>query len=595
MLKKISFTNFRGQTATHAVFPTSKIRGRTGGGKSTIKEAISFLFSGSDISGSRAPVHMISKGQDKLLVTIETEKATLERSLTQKKNSNFKLTRAGVSSVISQTDMAKMLGSPELFLSVFSSGYFLTLPDAKKEAVLHEILPVVDRYEILQSLVDFPLTDAHRGICKLNDKRADLCAAEVADQRRKLQSDHDQKVGRLEEIKRASDPGSPPSKPELEEAELLKQESLKSQWESFSKALTDVKIQKDMREAQIKRNKEVKDKRAQIESQLSGLVEVKITSPIEDIRKEKYAEVEKLKSDFGPINFPVPPSSQSLPDSERCPTCGQVVGAKHRESIKTLNDKAAAAYDAMRIAAEEKQAEFNSKLDSINKHYEEALERTRELLNHNVKVGAMRESLERELKGLVEGVVPDELKAPMPPQEEYDAIRERQLRSAVAGYDANLAIYKESLERFNQSKSSAAELAGEISCLEGAIARLHALERACKEVPQRELERQSELLAMRDYDLVLAPTIDLYEKKTGLPYSSLSDGEKIRAATHLSLKLNSLIKKKPINMVFIDNADLLDKAAWQDLIEYCVQSGVQLFFACVDEKAEKAYVENANF
>jgi len=594
MLKKIGFTNLRGQTNTHQAYKINKVRGRTGGGKSTIKEAISFLFSGADSFGGRAPTHLISSGEDKLKVRIETERAVLERSLTVKKNSTFKLERAGVSNQIAQKDIERLVGSSDLFLSIFSAGYFLTLPEARKAGILHELLPAIDRYEILQEMLDFELTDAHKGICKINDKRADLCASEVAEQRRVLKSTLDYKKGTLSELEKKKHPGNPPVKPEAEEAELKKQESLRSQWETYRTDMAAYEANKKVRDSALKKNKTLQKKKDEIDKQISGLQVVEVKETNEDIKnryKPMLDDVAKQKAD---IVFPPAFSEQSLPDSERCPTCAQIVGTKHKESIKILNEQKRKEYEDAYADARSNHDHLTEISKKILKEMEDAIEAIRSANDHNRNVTSMKESLEREKQSLVEEIVPDAVKTPKEPLEEYNEERTTELRGVLSRYNTDLAIYEKELNQFDKAGGEKEQLAGEISSLDGAVGRLYALEQACKEVPQRELKRQAELLSMKEYVLSLEPRINLYHKETKLPYESLSDGEKIRAATHLSLKLNSLIRKNPINMVFVDNADLLDKIAWQDLIEVCVQSGIQLFFACVDEKAEKAYIENIN-
>jgi hypothetical protein len=160
MILTLSLEDFRGKTTTYTFGRVNNLYGRNEAGKSSVREAIAFLFTGADSAGNRAPVHLISWGSEVTKVSVQTEKASIQRTLTRKKNSSIRLVRGDVPLSLTQAQIEELLGcSADLFLSVFSPGYFWTMPIGRQQAVLSEVMPPFDAAQYVAEATGMPLSE----------------------------------------------------------------------------------------------------------------------------------------------------------------------------------------------------------------------------------------------------------------------------------------------------------------------------------------------------------------------------------------------------------------------------------------------------
>src|SRR5258708_1302189 len=80
MIQKIILMNFRGHNRTLEFGPNiNTLCGPNESGKSTIKEAIAFVFQGTDSAGLKSPDHLITKGEDAMEAMVVTKHAKITR------------------------------------------------------------------------------------------------------------------------------------------------------------------------------------------------------------------------------------------------------------------------------------------------------------------------------------------------------------------------------------------------------------------------------------------------------------------------------------------------------------------------------------
>ena len=157
-VKRIELENFKGKNVSFTIGKQNIISGRNGAGKSSIKDALAFAFCGTDSFGTRNPTHLISKDMDSTRVTVLTDKALLTRTLTRKGNGIIKVEINGISSTYNQGQLEASVGKVDTFLSAMIPGYLFDLSEAKRQEVLADVLPKVDRLALLTEMLGFELT-----------------------------------------------------------------------------------------------------------------------------------------------------------------------------------------------------------------------------------------------------------------------------------------------------------------------------------------------------------------------------------------------------------------------------------------------------
>ena len=147
--QSIKMQHFRNMAEqTFAFGRRNTLRGKNGSCKSTLKEAMAFVFAGTDSLGNKNPQHLISWDQPATEVMIQTDKAILTRRLTSKGAATIKLTRGDVTTPMSQQQIDTLIGGTDVFLSTLIPGYFFGLPPEKQQKVLTDLLPPTDRKKL---------------------------------------------------------------------------------------------------------------------------------------------------------------------------------------------------------------------------------------------------------------------------------------------------------------------------------------------------------------------------------------------------------------------------------------------------------------
>lgn len=575
MLLYVNLENFRGLSrrfdfmdpASGSASPRVKLHGRNGSKKTTVREAISFLFTGRDSMGSQKPTHLISMGEEGCEVEVMTRKgAVITRSLTQKGSGSLRMTIAGERKVLTQSEFEGMLCPADVFLSVFIPGYLLGhLPKNRQSAVLSFILPPVDRVAYMRSfIVGLPLLELDYS------KRPDLLQKQIADQRNALSHEISGMRGEEKALKDKlyEGPKRPIPPPELALFDL--QEPLQREWLVYESALGH--YENDVREFRRRsgENTKIARRREDVEAELKAII---LMAPPEQ-----------------PPVFsnprPVPPQQPALlheEERDRCPSCGQTVGSKHREMVRGENENIKAAWQLANN-------EYRSQLklwEADRDRYSAALydyeKRASEIQKANAKLVSRHDELERELRRelVPHALPPEEPLPPKKPSEEFSKVRYLELKKAVEDYYRSLGAF----DRWQTTAGAAAArletIDGQIGSLQGEIELYRRHEEALRQLPAYELTEQKTHLQMpAGYELRVDEGIELFDR-TGCPYGLLSRGQRMHADFEMSLKVNALLQRK-VGMVFLDDFDLAD---WSDLLKESSDT-VQIFSAHVEAGRE---------
>lgn len=549
-LKSIELEDFRGNPKSTFTFDPKMnfIRGKNGAGKTTIREGICFAFCGTDSVGTRNPQHLIRTDQPSTKVTVKTDKAEISRTLTRKGSSTIKLIRAGVPQTLTQKQLEQMLGPMDLFLSIFVPGYFLDLTPQKQTDVINGVMPEIDRYALLKEISGMELLATEDEKYKLGLRRPDIVATSIAQDRRTSENELNRLKGQRDTLGAIKPIDKPVQPPEIAQMKLL--DILRGEWQQYEDAL-DNWSQLNIRSSRIADENSAKRKRkAVLEKDLKSLENV-VVPGLEDF-SSSLAEAESLRP--APIDMP---STMRLPSSELCPTCGQTVGLKHREKITKMNEETEAKHkkDLTRVKAE--MAKVNEAVAQIKSTESEGRNLRDKCVEQNYEVNRKRLAIELEISKLDEEEVPSCPKQkPTPPEKEYDPDEYDKCFLANKAYNTAVNQYDYVQKELTHAAENISKIDITASGLVSACERYNQLEKAIKQIPQEEMKRQMAALEMGEVKI----TVDSGVKITyqGVPYSILSSGNAMKANSKICLKLNEL-SKRPLNMVFLDNFDLIDE------------------------------------
>jgi len=587
MILTLDVENFRGITGSYSFSKRNLLRGANGARKSSIKEAIAFAFTGTDSSGNRAPVHLISWGEDSCKVLVKTDKALISRSLTAKKSGTLKLVRGEVATTLTQTQFEQMLGATgDLFLSVFTPGYFWTMPLSRQQAVLSEVAPVFDVAAFLNSQLQTPLTEMELVKFKFSEKRPDIVASAIANERRDIQRQLDVNAGRSRPTEKVSIVNvKEPVRPDAEIALLSSMEALKRSWSDYHSKLSAYNSVKQTCDATTQVNENRRTRRAELQGELKaegGFA----TGPTTPFLKEKQEQLTSLRSSFQ--SNPQPPQLANSVDSPNCPTCGQVVGLKHKEKVKAENNKRLAEYEVVSNEVIAHNGSIQAQINVLIREEEEHREWNRKIEESNNQVKQRKTRLEGELSGLTDVPVPVLPAVPEPPTQEYSEQHVGELRGAVERYNVSLSEYRFAQQVLMEQEAARADIERNNEPLLTSRDRLASLEEAVKAIPAAKLKFQTSAFLIPGFTFVQDDLsgVSLVRDHDKCPYSLLSTGEAINVNILFSRRLNSLMRR-PVGVMFVDNTDLVDVLV-KELYE------LQVFEAYVVEGQDSLTVEALN-
>lgn len=547
------------------LFDVTKLSGANGVGKSSIGDALAFAFTGRDRHGNQAPVHLITDGESKMSVSVETEKAVITRTLSRKKNSTIKfLSKANdITLNLSQSQMAERLRcSPEAFLSAAFAGFFYRLSQEKKMEVIRSVVPPVDRSKALLEILGWEEGCPSKLAYDLflnPTKRSDIEATKVAETRRDAEKNLHTVQGRLQQLEAVED--DPKPRPEVPDAlrtnyDLLLEKRKKwAEYDSskayFDKAVSDA-------DQQDRRYEDWEMERVSLVQKTTMVPtydEPEDTGALIDIG-QKIADLQaKLQ------RSPQKPQRLELPQADRCHVCGQIIGVKHRQGIAQQIEKDLAAWEAECKKVEDENRTLQEEIDELvrkRKAVETDLHsvRDRNRANQNKRKFLQDKISEHEKKRPqkipVAATPPVQPEFPRPDEKEIAAMEEE-----ISKIRQKAAIWDSKKEEVAKARKECEEFRAKIEKLKNGIEPLRQIEEAYKKLDEYVFKKSSSQYQLRDgHRIVFTDSKDVtVEDVTGRRRGWMSAGEQIRADAYLCEKIGLALG---VPFIFVDDADLLD-------------------------------------
>lgn len=578
MIKEVYLNNFRGHTDRTVHFGTKNfISGRNMSGKTTLREAIIFCFTGRDSIGNQAPTHLISRDADKCKVTVVTDKVMLSRSLTNKKSSTIKIQRHGVpeGQTLTQTQLEAFLCEPEVFIAATVPGFFFSMPPNKQHSVLTDILPKISKFELLKELIDFEISEDQSVWLsqQLEERPPNLVATAVASQRIELQKARDEAQGSLNTYQSLEPVPPDPERDFVEVIEKYRTMSearkIRRQYEDALHAYKRDATTYEEGLAAIDRYKQEAEK---LKQQLSELNLYEVQNVSSTIR----AEIEKLAAQRR-ASPPKPAMRDDFEDRPSCVTCGQVIGLKHKERIRAENEIALKEWSAVSKEVSDHNNELQKLIDKSAVKYEEELSKENNILQTNERILAKKRALETQLSLLKTPSIINKPEEPTKPTVNlFTDEEEKDIERQYSNFQTKKAEYNYRKRQRAEAELKVEELSKFTMDSDGRIRRLGALEAGILRTREESFKRQAGHLSFGKYKLIMKDrSVRMVDADNAdMPYELFSAGEKTRAEVALCHHFNNVMKRRP-GFVFIDNADLVDD------LSSITDTPMQLFIALV--------------
>lgn len=546
------------------------IQARNGIGKTSIADAICFVYCGTDRFGNARPLHLINKDTDNCKVSVTSDKGSqIVRTLTAKGNGTIKVIRDGIPNTLTQTQLSGLLGPQDVFLSASMLGYFMGLTPSKRKEVLNLVLPKPDPYAIVMEKTGQDI----KGKYDLSKKSA---AATIAQDRRGIDKQIDTINGELNALREQKLPEKPEVNPSVYQ--------IKSDYESLAERWRVYEANKNQYEKDIaarnralaqyqETDKKVKDWQKELET-LTLLAEPETHDYTADID----ALISKKKS------LPARPALQAEIDAERCPTCSTPVSRKMMETVKAANAKAKEDFER----ETQEVTQFNKEIDqSVTELRSQANSQAMELKairDKNQSVRTRKTFLESSLANVTyPEIASEEPQPPVAPEGNLDEQAYKAACNAIREFDNATAVYESELSKMNRADQRIEELRNQQANLGKALESLGDVETVVKDLPNIILEMNKKYIDIEGLEVAFVDG-DLAIKREGVPYTALSTGQKMRVDFALCQKINGFMER-PTNLYFIDDADLID-----ELLQ--PETNAQVFYSMVDTTKEEIEVKS---
>lgn len=583
-IKTMHFKNFKchGDLTLSFNDGRNELVGANGSGKSSTADGLAFAYFGVDRFGNRNPQHLIKMGEDKTEITIDTGKVKIFRSLTRKGSVNLKKIVGELSTTMNQTQLAELLGDQDVFMSAMFSGYFMSQTPAKRKSILAAVTPQVDPYEVV-------LAKTGENVRSRYDLSKKSTLSTISSDRLEISRKIEQLKGAISVI---SEDVVVPEKPVLEMGVQTRIDTLldsKRKWSDYIKAQEQHKVAsaslEKLRAKKIEAQSAIDEATSSIETyqaQISSLFELKdYSSEIAELRKKIPEKPSK-------------PTLQKEVDFETCPTCGTKVSRKMAEAVTAANKKLMSDYEEQVVEWQKKSDEINASISKLSEQQRNEVSEYNKIADKNreaesrIREQETRITRAREFLKTEEHALPEIPSRPDISQEEIES-ELLKLNAEVDDFKAKKAVYDNALKQMESQDAKASKMREQLPELEGHFSSLQKIEDVVKELPNIIMEMNKNVLDINGLE-VKFENGEIFIERGGIPYTALSTGQRMHVDILLAKKINSLMGR-PVNILFVDDADLMDEKHHENTQEGGIVFPGQVFAASVGSREETITVK----
>jgi len=560
MITKIKAEGFRGKPVALSFHSgINKLKGRNETGKSGVKEALAFVWSGTDAAGTKSPDHLITLSDNKMEVSVGTEKSVICRRKKRGETSDIRLIRDGIPDIRpNQTEFQTMLGyKPDTFTSLWLSGHFMQLTTAKKLDVLGDLVKL-DRRQIMQDLLgELPMP------AKLKLVNPKVEADQLATERRALQNVVSSEEGQVTALT-----GELAA---LQVGEMLvNEEELQGLANQITAKLSEFDLYHRASASYNEKQRTYEQHKAQYEKASEDIAKaeaelVSVTAKYEAATalvmsvhatgKTLSGELDLTKA----LLMPRPVFTMTRPDHTAvggaCSTCKQTISKEHYDSqfdaytsaLAEFNKAERAVVDhnnGVELTIKSLEKQLASSRDEFALAKQDSLSYSNLCVTLNNTIAARQALLTR---------TPTAPTAPELPQGD-----EQKLRAEVVDVSACLKTYRHTKARRVTLETQISNITDACNRKRAQVLDLSKIETCLRQLPEVEvgmivssLQAEGVVVGMLDGELWFADD-------AGVRYNSLSSGRQMKADLAMLEKLRQLAGNKAPSWVYVDNADLVD-------------------------------------
>ena len=409
----------------------TKIFADNGQGKTSIGEAISWAFLGSNLWGNdKADSLLMNNASKKMEVVVYFSDGEKMNKLVRKRNSitiiilNNKEVR--------QIDLYYMLGNKDIFLSIFNPMYFHSMNQKEAREFIVSILPEIEMEDIVEKLNNYELEYIESDLNYIHNNPNEY----MKERRRKIKEIEEDLIyieGILSTLKpyKLKEPIDKTALENLEKEMLTKKEKLeKLILEKHN--LEKEKVNIENKNPEIIDTTKLYKNKLDLEKGLE-LIKIKQYEIDKDVKKKIITlenEVENLRKEYTKIN------NTCLKEGDSCPTCKTIISKHHiaileedvENTLKEITNLGKEKADELKnIIAKQKELEkkfnifrtnrineFENKIKAIDRKIEEIerqnddnlqkleIDKEKSIKKHDNKISLLDEDIKNITAGLKE-------------------------------------------------------------------------------------------------------------------------------------------------------------------------------------------------
>lgn len=409
----------------------TKIFADNGQGKTSIGEAISWAFLGSNLWGNdKADSLLMNNASKKMEVVVYFSDGEKMNKLVRKRNSITTIILNNKE--VRQIDLYYMLGNKDIFLSIFNPMYFHSMNQKEAREFIVSILPEIEMEDIVEKLNNYELEYIESDLNYIHNNPNEY----MKERRRKIKEIEEDLIyieGILSTLKpyKLKEPIDKTALENLEKEMLTKKEKLeKLILEKHN--LEKEKVNIENKNPEIIDTTKLYKNKLDLEKGLE-LIKIKQYEIDKDVKKKIITlenEVENLRKEYTKIN------NTCLKEGDSCPTCKTIISKHHiaileedvENTLKEITNLGKEKADELKnIIAKQKELEkkfnifrtnrineFENKIKAIDRKIEEIerqnddnlqkleIDKEKSIKKHDNKISLLDEDIKNITAGLKE-------------------------------------------------------------------------------------------------------------------------------------------------------------------------------------------------